>query len=310
MIIGSGDFRYELADEWAQVPDGAVMGDVCDVDCVDDGSIYLFTRGTYPLLHLDNDGKVLDGWESGFYTRIHGGKLSKDGNIFCVDSENHIVCKHRLNGELIYCLGTRGVPNDNGFVNGPDLDAAIDAVEKAGPPFNLPTNLCCADDGTIYISDGYGNGRVHHFSVEGKLIESFGEIGRGSGQFRAPHCICQDRQQRFYVADRQNNRVQLFAPDFSYLKEWNDLEYPTGVAVDNDGIVYVSELARRISIFDPDGKLILRYRCEDTDYQNCVFVAPHGLSVDQQGALYIADVCVAVGKVDRGGRSVRRFLRI
>ena len=57
MIIGSGDFRYELADEWAQVPDGAVMGDVCDVDCADDGSIYLFTRGTYPLLHLDNDGK-------------------------------------------------------------------------------------------------------------------------------------------------------------------------------------------------------------------------------------------------------------
>ena len=112
------------------------------------------------------------------------------------------------------------------------------------------------------------------------------------------------------MADRQNNRVQLFAPDFSYLKEWNDLEYPTGVAVDNDGIVYVSELARRISIFDPDGKLILRYRCEDTDYQNCMFVAPHGLSVDQQGALYIADVCVAVGKVDRGGRSVRRFLRI
>lgn len=310
MIIGSADRRYELVEEWAQVPDGAKMGDVCGVDCAKDGSVYLFTRGTYPFLHLDRDGKVLDKWEAGFYTRIHGGRVSEDGSIYCVDSENHIVCKHRPDGELIYCLGTRGVPCDNGFVMGPDLDASIDAAEKAGPPFNLPTNLCCAADGTIYITDGYGNGRVHHFTADGELIESFGEFGRGKGQFRAPHSICQDRQQRFWVADRQNNRVQIFDPEFSWLDEWNDLEFPTDVAVDDDGVVYVSELSRRISIFDPDGKLILRYRCEDTDYQNCVFVAPHGLNVDQDGSLYIADVCVAVGKVDRGGRSVRKFIRI
>lgn len=310
MIIGSGDYRFELQEEWANVPEGSVMGDVCGIETASDDSVYLFTRGSCPMLHLSLEGKVLDKWESGYFTRIHGGRLSKDNSIFCVDADQHTVSKHKLDGTLIYCLGKRGVPNDTGFVMDWDLEAAIDKMTHSGPPFNYPTNLACTGDGSIYVSDGYGNGRIHHFSADGELIESFGDIGRGPGQFRLPHSIKQDRKGNFWVADRQNNRIQIFGPDMHYITEWDDFDLPCDLAIDEDGVVYVAELNRRLSVMDPDGKVIFRYRCDDEDMLKCVFVAPHGINIDSKKSIYIGDVCVTMGQVDRGGRSVRKLVKL
>ena len=78
-----------------------------------------------------------------------------------------------------------------------------------GKPFNKPTDLARAPNGELYISDGYGNSSVHRFTADGTLIQSWGEPGTGPGQFNLPHGVWVDGD-RVYVADRQNNRVQIF----------------------------------------------------------------------------------------------------
>ena len=85
--------------------------------------------------------------------------------------------------------------------------------------FNLPTDIAVADNGSFYVSDGYGNSRVVKFSSSGKYIKSWGAYGKKPGEFIIPHGIAIDRKQTLYVADRQNNRIQLFDTSGNFIKE-------------------------------------------------------------------------------------------
>src|SRR5206468_503215 len=140
--------------------------------------------------------------------------------------------------------------------------------------FHFPTNLAVGPNGDWYISDGYGNARIHRFSPDGKLKHSWGEPGSGPGQFHVPHGIAIDRQGIIYVADRENSRLQLFSPDGEFLNEWPDIARPCEVAIDDKGRVFLAELGYRagmwpgtiapspnapggrVSIFDATGKLL------------------------------------------------------
>src|SRR5262249_57057674 len=103
-------------------------------------------------------------------------------------------------------------------------------------------NLAISPAGELYVCDGYGNARVHKFSAEGRLVFSWGEPGNGPGQFRLPHGIAVDTQGIVYVADRENSRIQLFAPDGAYLSEWTDVARPCQLYIDGPGNGYVAEL--------------------------------------------------------------------
>src|SRR5262249_24180046 len=138
------------------------------------------------------------------------------------------------------------------------------------------TNVALSAGGDIYVTDGYGNARVHKFDRDGRLLFSWGEPGDGPGQFNVPHGIAVDRDERVYVADRENNRIQVFTSHGELLAVWNDVRRPMQVFVDEVDNVFVVEVGFRAGLFpwqtpphDPvgarlsicnrDGKLLARW---------------------------------------------------
>src|SRR5262249_5479221 len=149
------------------------------------------------------------------FKRAHGIFIGPDDAVYCIDDFDHTFRKFTTDGKLLMTLGTSGKPSDTGATS---ID--FRTIRHSGPPFHYPTDLALAPDGSLYVSDGYGNARIHKFSPDGRLLFSWGEPGDGPGQFRVPHGIAVDRQGFVYVADRENSRVQIFAPDGKYLSEW------------------------------------------------------------------------------------------
>ena len=113
------------------------------------------------------------------------------------------------------------------------------APPQSGKPFNRPTTVAFdpkTDD--LYITDGYGNARVHKYSTEGEHLFSWGDYGTDPGQFNLPHSVCTDTQGRVYIADRENHRIQIFDDQGNYLEQWNNLHRPCGLHI-RDDLVYV-----------------------------------------------------------------------
>jgi hypothetical protein len=204
-------------------------------------------------------------------------------------------------------LGTKNKPSDTGYRDVPDPFERLASITRGGPPFNRPTGISLSHFNEIYVSDGYGNARVHKFSRDGKLLYSWGEPGAAQGQFRLPHSICLDSSDRVWVSDRENSRIQIFSDNGEFLNQWIDLIRPTDLFI-RDRTVYVSEFCRRISIFSIDGKLLARWGNECHDLSDPLFVAPHTIAVDSRGDLYVGEVSKIYASVDRGSRTVQKFI--
>src|SRR5581483_8410615 len=84
-------------------------------------------------------------------------------------------------------------------------------------PFNHPADVTVAPSGDIYVADGYANSTVHRFAPDGTLRRTWGRPGRGPGEFTTPHAVRVHPDGRVIVADRENDRVQVFSPDGEYL---------------------------------------------------------------------------------------------
>jgi len=206
------------------------------------------------------------------------------------------VNKLTLDGKVLMTLGNKGKPSDTGYTfvgeGGKQLHImeAIYTTKRGGPPFNAPTGVALAASGEIFVSDGYGNARVHKFTPDGNLIMSWGEPGSGPGQFIVPHAIAIDACGRVLVADRHNNRIQIFDQEGKYLTEWNDVILPTDIYIDKDQVVYVAELEPRLSIFDLDGNLLARWGNEGRTKEDPLFVTLHSVVADSRGDVYVAEV--------------------
>ena len=161
------------------------------------------------------------------------------------------------------------------------------------------TNLALAPNGDIYVSDGYGNARIHRFSNDGRLVTSWGEPGENNGEFRNVHSVWQHRG-RVYVADRQNNRLQVFTPDGKHLETWPGYLQPTKIFVDQNDVMYVAELGARVTINDLKGNVLARWGGERS-HDPGLFWGPHGVWTDSKGDLYVCEVL--------DGARVQKFTR-
>ena len=153
---------------------------------------------------FDREGRFLDAWgEMGgdnYFTFPHGLSVGIDGFVYTADSRDHSVRKWTSDGKLVLTLGS---PHQN-------------APAFSGLPFNRPTHATVASNGDIYVSDGYGNARIHCFGPDGTPKFSWGSPGKGPGEFNTVHSVFIDHDDdTLYAADRFNNRVQYFALDGS-----------------------------------------------------------------------------------------------
>ena len=212
------DFGYRADDEWAKLPAGWSWNEAPGVATDSQDRVYVFHRGEHPVLVFDREGNFLRSWGEGIFVRPHGITIGPDDSVYCTDDQAHVVHKFSPDGRLLMTLGTPGKPSDTGATSND-----FRTVKYSGPPFNFPTNLAIAPNGDLFISDGYGNARVHHYSPDGKLLNSWGEPGAGKGQFHIPHGIAIDAAGSVWVADRENSRIQIFTPEGKFVAEWTDV---------------------------------------------------------------------------------------
>ena len=305
---------YEVEEGWEKLPQGFTHRDVCGVAVDPQDRVYLLTRMDARILVYERDGSFVKAWGEGVFTeRTHGIAIDRDGFIYTADDGDHTVRKFSPEGGQLMILGTPGRPSETGYSE----RGGLESIRRGGKPFNRPTGIAIGPKGDIYVCDGYGNARVHHFSPDGKLVCSWGEPGSGPGEFHLPHGISVSAEGLVYVADRENERIQIFGSEGEHLDSWNHVQRPTDVFVDGDGLVYVSSLWWRvgqnsyasgairfdlpghISVLDSAGNLLLRWITADRCRPGG-FAAPHTLCVDSHGDLYVGEVTYTYG-VARGG---------
>lgn len=304
----AAELHYRADEHWAQLPAGWSWREATAVAVDSQDRVLVFNRGEHPVLVFDRDGTFLTSWGEGLFTRPHGITIGPDDSVYCTDDLDHTVRKFTPDGRLLWTLGRSGCPSDTGATS---IDYRT--IQYAGDPFHYPTNVALSPEGDIYVSDGYGNARVHKFSADGQRLLSWGAPGSGPGEFHVPHGIAVDREGIVYVADRENSRLQLFSPQGEFLAERPDLARPCQVAFDAVGNLYVAELGYRagmwpgttapspaatggrVSIFSPAGRLLTRLGGGVTPTAPGDFFAPHDIRVDKQGDFYVAEVVMSAG---------------
>lgn len=294
--------RYRRLDNWGQLPDGWALGDTPGVAVNSKGHVFVLNRSEHPVVIFDKEGRFLDSWEHAAFRRPHALCIGPDDSVYIVDDQGHAIHKFNANGTLLLSIETKDHPSNTGYRPG-----YPETVQRAGPPFNHPTGLALSPSGEMYVSDGYGNARVHKFSPEGRLLYSWGEPGVKDGQFLLPHGICCDRAEQVYVADRENSRVQIFSPKGDFLAVWSDAPRASSVALDPDGNFLVTEMGLlmqgppgnkhivkenawpRITIRSPQGKILEQWRPDDHG-DDGVFFSPHCIAMDSNGDIYVSEV--------------------
>lgn len=303
------NLKYAVIENWEKLPERYTHLDAVGAGVDANDRVYLITRMDARVIVYERDGSFVTSWGEGVFTpRTHCIRFAPDSSVYTVDDGDHTVRKFTPDGKLLLMLGSPGRASDTGY----DKAVGVTSIQRGGPPFNRPTGVALAPNGDLYVSDGYGNARVHRFSSDGQLIQSWGEPGTRPGQFNLPHDIWVLPDGRVMVADRENDRIQFFSPTGEFLAQWTHVQRPTGLCVDGDGLIYVSELwsmvghrsqmhgpitedkPGRVSVLAPDGTVLARWGSSD----RCApgqFIAPHGICVDSRGDIYVAEVTHTVG---------------
>jgi len=309
-ILGSGEHRYRVVENWAKLPAGWQLTDVASVAVDSKDRIYVFNRGDHPMVVFDREGNFLRSWGEGLFARAHGLHIDADDNLYCTDDGDHTVRKCSTDGKVLLTIGIPNKPTPY----------------MSGEPFHRCTHTALSPKGEIYVSDGYGNARVHKFTPDGKLIASWGEPGTDPGQFNIVHNIAADADGFVYVADRENHRVQVFDGNGRYETQWNNLHRPCalcrcgnkqpifiigelgpGMAVNRK----VPNLGPRLSIVDAKGQRIARLGGENgPGLETGKFLAPHGLALDSHGDIYVGEVGVTDWKTSFPETPMPQELRV
>jgi len=281
--------NYSVIEGWGRLPDGWTYREVAGVAVDKQDRAFVFTRGEHPVIVFDRDGNFLRSWGEGVIRRAHGITIDADDMVWLTDDLHHTVRKFTPEGKLLLTIGN------------PDEPAEL----QGGKPFNRPTHVAiCPWSGYLFVSDGYGNSRVHKYAPDGAHVMSWGEPGTDPGQFNLPHNLVTDQDGTVYVADRENHRVQIFDGQGRYQGQWNNLHRPCGLFADRKaGLFFVGELGSgmpvnektpnlgpRVSVLDAKGQRVARFGGQFPSDKPGEFFAPHGLVVDSRGDVYVGEV--------------------
>ena len=205
------------------LPAGWSFGHVSGVATHPDGEVYVFQRGRNadPILAYSRDGTFRRSWGRGLIGEAHGLRLDHHGDLWATDCGTHQVYQFSRAGDLLLTLGQRGVAG------------------ATAETFNMPTDIGFGPDDTVYISDGYGNSRVVHYTRDGQYLGSWGRPGTGPGEFDTPHSIAVAADGTVYVSDRANQRVQAFDAQGRHQFDWNHVGSVNGITITPDGDCWI-----------------------------------------------------------------------
>lgn len=295
----SSTIQYVLDTVWTQTGNNHIVSQPTGIGIDKYDHIFVFQRTgrrwTKPfpdsvisqntVLELDNEtGKLINSWGANYFIMPHGLTVDKNNNIWVTDVGLHQIFKFSHEGKLLMKLGTAKVPGNDSL------------------HFNLPTDIAVADDGTFYVSDGYGNSRVAKFSSSGKFIKTWGIYGSKPGEFMIPHGIAIDTKNVIYVADRQNNRIQLFDTSGRFVKVLKNnaqVEQLPSVAIDNNNRLFAIDYDPRkkadstvngSTFFEFDSSQQATTHFGATGSVNRTSCWFHDIAVDSKGNIYTGDI--------------------
>lgn len=272
---------YQLVEEWAQLPAGVDrFGMTLGLELDARGHVWVFQRcfstdcvggpeeRQPAVLEYDPSGHLASSWGEGMFVWPHGFFLDADENLWTTDArgadgKGHTVMKHARDGRVLMTLGTPGVAGA-----GPDA-------------FDGPSDVLVAPDGSIFVADGHGNDRVVKFSSDGDFLMEWGTEGTMLGQFNEPHALAMDSRGRLFVADRLNQRIQVFDQNGRFLAVWPAIQ-ASGLHIAPGDIVYVADYQLR------QGIVIARAG----DFQEIGFIEgtlAEGIAVDAAGNVYTGE---------------------
>jgi DNA-binding beta-propeller fold protein YncE len=236
---------YKVVQNWARLPKGYNFGEASGVDVDREGNVWVFNRGHWPVIQFDRSGTMLQAWSADTLPirSAHGLRVAPDGSVWCVDVAGHVVFKLSSEGRVLMVIGNRqGVPGN---------DDATDA-------FYQPTNVNFKPDGNFYVSDGYVNSRIIEFNRQGEFVRQWGRKGTADGQFDLVHDVVLDSKGRVYVADRRNERIQVFDQNGKFLAKWPGIGAPWGLAYNptEDAIYMCDGKYNRILKLNLEGQVL------------------------------------------------------
>ena len=231
---------YRTIENWAILPNGRTWGSTAGVAVDRKGDIWVAERcganscagsNLAPILEFNPSGKLLTSFGAGMFVFPHGITVDKDGNVWVTDGQGangkgHQVFKFSPKGKLLMTLGKAGVAGDS------------------EDTFNQPSAVAIAANGDIFVADGHGgnsNARIVKFSKDGKFIMTWGKKGSAPGEFNIPHALAFDSAGRLFVADRGNNRIQIFDQQGKFIDQWKQFSRPSGIFIDQHDVIYVAD---------------------------------------------------------------------
>ena len=337
---------YRLVPDWPTLPasmkgpNGHKWGEVIRVHVARNGNIWVFHRcfndkpagdatclnrgeANPPILEFNPAGRLLRSFGVGLFAHPHGFTVDKDGNLWTTDTNDQEISPRNVQGISIgqqvlkispagKVLMTIGTPGVGGI--GPYL-------------FDRPTGVSIAANGDIFVSDGHSrnrsnSGRIVKYSPDGKFLKTWGRMGSEPGNFRDPHDLYVGGSKgHVYVADRQNNRIQVFDQDGNFIAAWRQFGQPSSVYVDTRDNIYVGssyqDPARGESPTGPTtgpndraiviGNAItgeLKYLIPDPgdlSKMTDTGTSASGIAVDDVGNIYAADV---------GFNNLRKYVKV
>ena len=315
-----------VVTNWGDLPEGREWGSTAGIDLDPiDGHIWAYERcgassfgggvpvncesnPVPPVFKFDrNTGEVLANFGADLMVTPHGIHVDPDGNVWITDfagnqegTRGHQVWKFSPEGEVLLTLGMAGQPGN------------------APGQFNQPNDVVTGPDGSIYVSDGHnGQGmttnqamragldagqtaRIQKFTPEGEFVMEWGEIGVEHGQFRTPHALAFDSQDRLWIADRGNHRLEIYDQNGNYLDSRYSYGRISGIFITDDDMVYAIDSESsptnhvnwrngvRVGPLDEDRivAFIPPFERESRVYQG---TAGEGVAVDADGNVYAAE---------------------
>jgi DNA-binding beta-propeller fold protein YncE len=244
-----------------------------------------------PILEFDPSGKLLRSFGAGLLVFPHGFHVDRDGNIWVTDAQGtkdkgHQVFKFSPDGKVLLTLGKAGVAG-----SGPD-------------ELNQPSDVAVGPTGEIFVADGHDTGsnmRIVKYTKEGQFIKAWGKPGSGPGELNVPHGIAFDSKGRLIVADRANNRIQIFDQEGTVLEEWKQFSRISGVYIDKNDILYAADSEsntkrnpgwkRGIRVGSlRDGKVTAFIPDPEPNPDASATSGAEGVAVDAQGNIFGAEV--------------------
>lgn len=274
---GVPDLGYKPVPDIFQLPEGINFGPCSSVALNSKGNIFVFNRSRHALLEFSGEGKYIRLLAEGIFTNPHGLRIDAEDNIWTTDNVLHIVVKMDPNGRVLMVLGIKDRNkewHDYGHLR----------------CFDEPNDIAFGPKGEIYVTQGHGKGesRVLKFDAEGNFLKTWGGEGAGPGQFNVPHSIVIDDAGLLYIADRSNQRIQVFDAEGTYVRETRHPGTPCGLALTQDQHIFMAHgHTGLIMKLDREGKVLGATGGQGKGPNQ--YGEAHYLALDRREDIYVAD---------------------